>query len=127
MPLYLLNNCRNRDHVKLFGEGAFYDVDANGSQGNWKGVIRQGDHCIVATREKASNKKVLERKVYFRTFELETTKTMSAKNEGPNDVFFGRFIEEFSCLQREAINMPPYSFFFNCNGYFLMRSVITIN
>jgi hypothetical protein len=46
---YYLNNCRNIDHVKLYGGNAFFDLWANGRDDDFAKELRPGDTCLVAS------------------------------------------------------------------------------
>jgi hypothetical protein len=123
--MYLLNNCQSRDHVAHFGEGAFYDLDPNGGQGNLAAIIQPGDICIVATRINIPRLPVAQRHIDFNHYIFRELGAGIPDMDGiPQDVLYGDFQHHFGCLQAEAINIEPYSHFFNVNGHFLMQSVI---
>src|SRR5436305_105199 len=42
------NNCHNRDHVALFGSGAFFDLGTTGRQGTQARDLQPGQPCVVA-------------------------------------------------------------------------------
>ena len=47
--LYLLNNCRNVDHLKLYGGDAFFDFWTGGKDEDIANEMRPGDKCWVAS------------------------------------------------------------------------------
>jgi hypothetical protein len=46
------NNCHARDHAKIYGSGAFYDLNTTGFQATKAKNLPVGERCIVATPSK---------------------------------------------------------------------------
>ena len=47
--IYYLSNCNRRQHARMYGPGAFYDLDVEGHQAKLATDISKGQKCIVAT------------------------------------------------------------------------------
>ena len=47
--MYLFNNCRNRQHVAMYGNGAFYDLNTTGFQATLANNLPVGETCVVAS------------------------------------------------------------------------------
>ena len=47
-----LNNCKGREHERIFGSGAFYDLATGGYQPTKATNLSVGQQCIVAMLEK---------------------------------------------------------------------------
>ena len=117
MPYYL-NNCNNRDHVKLFGPDAFYDLYTDGTQQqDWaRAKMRSGDWCVVANEAKPGL-------IRFAWYKFKESRF---ENDGqcPVRVLYGVFEKEESMSKAEAFANSYYKPFFNKNGHFLQRSII---
>src|SRR5262245_56425503 len=45
--MHFFNNCKARDHERLFGPGAFFDLDTTGHQATLATELGTGEQCIV--------------------------------------------------------------------------------
>lgn len=114
-----LNNCNSRDHARMFGEGAFYDLDIVGYQATKAKNLKVGQQCVVATPE--NNGQIV---FTWYSFLSEAVK--------PDDtgtrcrVLFGKFISSETFSKMEAAHVEPYSRFFDKNGNFKRQSVIEV-
>jgi hypothetical protein len=131
VPTFYLNNLKNRQHAQLFGDGAFFDLDANGYQGNLitdinedrskvtfkNGVcLNKGDTVQVYTygidQGPAAN-----RSVVFNHYIFELIQDL-----GGARFFIGKSKAE-ECLSRQNAQ-EKYSCLFATNGNFKRGSVI---
>lgn len=116
MPHYL-NNCANRDHKKLYGDDAFYDLDTSGSQATKHYDFRRGDLCVVASQPTAETITFAWYKfIEFRFF---------VDDKGMNcRVLFGTFEKDESMPKTDAAEHKYYLPFFDKNGNFKRQSVL---
>jgi hypothetical protein len=115
--LVYLNNCRGRDHVKLFGNDAFYDLYTNGQQAEKAKDICAGQKCIVAT---AAN----DKKITFSWFLFSHEEVLPDDTGVICRVLYGKFIKNDTYFKMDAAHTEPYSIFFDINGNFKRQSVI---
>ena len=55
--MFLFNNAHNRDHVRYYGAGAFYDLDPVAVEVDG---LRPGDTCIVTSYDDSKRDLVLD-------------------------------------------------------------------
>ncbi len=111
MAAYYLSNCNARQHSRIFGSGAFYDLGVTGHQANLAIDLSKGQHCVVATPEK-------NEKIAFEWFKFARM-AVKPDDEGVRcRVFFGDSIREEKLSKGDAARHPLYSIFFNKNGDF---------
>ena len=115
--LVYFNNCNGRDHRRIFGDGAFYDLDTVGHQATKANNLSSGQQCIVATAES-------DGEIAFCWYRL-LHEAVKPDDEGhPCRVFFGRRIKTDRLSKRDAARDGIYSTFFDKNGNFERHSVI---
>jgi serine/threonine protein kinase len=112
-----LNNCLGRDHVRLFGKGAFYDLSTTGFQSTKARNLRFGQECIVATRGH-------DDEIVFSWFSFVREDVKRDDTGRPCRVFFGEFNRSEKYPKAEAVRKEPYSAFFDIHGNFKRHSVI---
>jgi hypothetical protein len=117
MPRFF-NNCRRRDHVSIYGENAFYDLNRTGKQAEMAADLKRGEECIVATPNEDGD-------IEFVWFAFSDEKIMSDNNGVPTRVQFGKRLRSETLSKAEAAETRPYAVFFNVNGDFKRPSVIT--
>ena len=117
LPL-LLNNRRRRDHPKLYGSNAFYDLDLSGPQAMMALDLGAGDECVVATP--ANDDNVIE----FNWFRFSHEDRRPNENGVEVRVLFGEFLRSEQLDRTKATETEPYSKFFNVRGHFKRPSVI---
>lgn len=116
VPVYL-NNCQRRDHRRLYGPSAFYDLRKDGPQADKALDLPPGAECVVATPDDADQ-------VGFAWF------TFSHEADRPDDegvthrVFFGESLRNETMSRADAVKSDHYAVFFNVNGHFKRHSVI---
>ena len=115
---YLFNNCARRDHVKLFGAGAFYDLDLTGRQANMARTIRPREICIVATPDHYGAI------ISFGWYEFDEERLLPDEKGVLVRVFFGTKSRSISMNRSMALQADPYQEFFNKLGHFKRISVI---
>ena len=114
----LLNNCHGRDHRKLFGPQAFYDLDIKAAhRRQLPGVVR-GTECIVAGPEKDG---AIE--FGFYTFSCEAL--MPDKRRYVR-VLFGDFVRTETLTREEARKKRPFSLLFTSKGHFKQLSALRV-
>jgi hypothetical protein len=113
--IYFLSNCNRRQHARMYGPGAFYDLDVEGHQAKLATDISKGQKCVVAT-PKNPNK---NRDIAFEWFVLAR---IAIKRDVERDVlcrvFFGDHIDEETLSKGDAARHPLYKIFFDTNGNF---------
>lgn len=116
-PVVYFNNCHGRDHVRLYGKGAFYDLNTTGFQSTKARNVRQGQECIVASKGRADQ-------IIFSRFSFLREVVMKDDTGLPCRVFFGKFLGSNEYSKTEAARKYPYANFFDVNGNFKRHSVI---
>jgi hypothetical protein len=126
--MYFFNNCRGREHSRMYGRGAFYDLGTTGFQATKATDFGVGDKCIVATRRQGN-----DRKIEFTRFvckRVETIKqTMNPQDEDYkmlNRVFFRTVVKRETLSKGKAARHKDYSAFFDRNGNFKRQSAIRV-
>jgi hypothetical protein len=111
------NNCRGREHARMFGRGAFYDLDTTGFQATKANNLGVGQKCIVAAPAD-------DGQIVFSWYSF-LRETVKPDDEGhPCRVFFGKFIKSDTLSKGDAACNGLYSTFFNKDGNFKRQSVI---
>lgn len=111
------NNCNRREHERIFGSGAFYDLDTVGYQATKANNLSVGQQCIVATPES-------DGQIAFRWYKF-WREAVKPDDEGhPCRVFFGKPIKSDKLSKGDAARDGIYSTFFDKNGNFKRHSVI---
>ncbi|RME52977.1 hypothetical protein D6783_03230, partial [Candidatus Woesearchaeota archaeon] len=116
-PVLLLNNCHGREHTKLYGKNAFYDLYTTGYQANMATDLRVGQVCIVASKSSADD-------LTFSWYSFEKEELLKDNDNTTCRVFFGSHIRSETMPKSEALRHRDYSEFFDKNGNFIRRSVI---
>jgi len=115
--VYLFNNCHNRQHVAMYGNDAFYDLNTTGFQATLANNLPVDETCVVASRGPRDN-------VAFDWYRF-VRETVKRDNTGvPCRAFFGKHFKTETLARREAIRDGIYSRFFDINGNFKRRSVL---
>ena len=114
----LLNNCRRRNHAKLYGPNAFYDLDLAGRQAGMAIDVAAGDACVVAAPANGDN--VIE----FSWFRFSNEERRPDEHGVEVRVLFGVFVGSEQLDRTTATETEPYSRFFNVKGDFKQQSVI---
>jgi len=112
-PIVYFNNCHNRDHVALFGSGAFFDLGTSGRQAAQARNLLQGQLCVVVERTTG------ERLAFgWYSFEIEVLlpPSDSSTHETFNRVFFGKLLASEEQTKSMAAHSRRYSALFKING-----------
>lgn len=115
---HLFNNCCNRDHVRIFGEGAFFDLDLRGRQASMAQDLGAGDKCIVASYGDRPSVVVFD----WYTFTHE--ERMADETGEIVRVMHGVRTRSEVLDKTTAARTAPYEHLFNCRGQFKQRSVV---
>ena len=123
--MFRFNNCHKRDHVNLYGKGAFFDLDMFDSQAKDADRLRRelniGDTCIVATPDRVGD---LTCDITFHHYKFSSTRIMRDRERRVDcHVYFGEYIEPKTLSRAEARRHGVYKHFFNVNGHFKRPSV----
>jgi len=111
------NNCHGRDHARMYGNGAFYDLYTVGLQATKATNLSVGQQCIVAAPATGGE-------IVFHWFSFLHETEKPDKSGKPWRVFFGKFIKSETLLKTEAARDSLYSAFFDRNCHFKRQSVI---
>ena len=114
---HYLNNCKNRDHVGIFGDDAFYDLDTIGPQASLKPDIRTRDYCVVVSQPEGEN-------LLFTWFKFASFRYAADKTGNVCQVFCGVFEKSEQVPRAEAPQHKYYRPFFDKNGHFKRQSVL---
>lgn len=117
MTVYF-NNCRCRDHARLFGSTAFYDLNTTGLQAKMATDLSPGQECVVASYDE-------NRSIVFDWYIL-AKESLEPDPDNPKikvRVFRGKPIKSERLSKRKAAKTKPYSVFFNARGDFKRPSV----
>ena len=113
--IYFLSNCNRRQHARIYGSGAFYDLDVEGHQAKLATDISKGQKCVVATPTNPNE----NRDIAFEWFVLAR---IAIKRDVERSVlcrvFFGDKIDEETLSKGDADHHPLYQIFFDKNGNF---------
>jgi hypothetical protein len=115
------NNCNNRPHERLFGPGAFYDLNVTGRQASQAVSLPVGQECVVATTAP-------DNRVTFTWYSLLRERRL--RERGNEDrtlyrVFFGDLLLAETFSKEAATAHPRYRAFFDVRGHFKQQATIT--
>jgi hypothetical protein len=110
------NNCHNRDHVALFGSGAFFDLGRSGRQGSQARNLQPGQPCVVA--EWAPDKLIV-----FDWYSFTYEALLPDEHGAPDRVFFGRLFASEALPKDDAARSERYAALFRSNGHLKIGSV----
>lgn len=108
-PIAYFNNCHNRDHVALFGSGAFFDLGTTGRQGTQARNLRPGQRCVVA--EWGPDKQIV-----FDWYSFTYESRLIDEHGAPDRVFFGRLFASEELPKETAAHSGRYAALFKSNG-----------
>jgi hypothetical protein len=124
--MYHFNNCRGREHSRMYGVGAFYDLGMTGFQAKKAADFGIGDKCVVATRSQANDGEI--EFTWFKCTRVETIKQTMLPEEADygtvNRVFFGKALKTETLSKAAAACHKDYAPFFDRNGNFKRQSAI---
>ena len=115
------NNCQNREHERLFGRGAFYDLNVTGVQAMQAVGLQAGQDCVVATTA-PDNRVIFTWYSFFR--ERLLCEHGNDSDSTRYRVFFGDPLLAETFSKEDAAAHPRYSAFFNVKGHFKQQSTI---
>jgi 5-methylcytosine-specific restriction endonuclease McrA len=114
------NNCKNREHERLFGNGAFYDLNVTGIQASQAVGLQPGQECVVATT--APDNRVTF--TWYSFLRERRLRERASEARTQYRVFFGDPILAETFSKEDAAAHPRYRFFFNVKGHFKQQSTI---
>jgi len=112
------NNCRGRDHVAIYGDGAFFDLNTTGQQATKALDLPVGQECVVATKD-------VKGKITFNWYSLLRETILPDDTGSPCRVFFGELITSETVGNDRAVRLKRYAPFFNVRRHFKQQSVIS--
>ena len=111
------NNCSGRQHARMYGSGAFYDLYSTGFQATKANNLTPGQQCIVATPAK-------DGRIDFDWYAFKHETIKPDDTGTPCRVFFGNLIRSETRSKGDAARDGFYSTFFDKNGNFKRHSVL---
>lgn len=116
---FFFNNSRCREHGRLYGADAFYDLNLTGKQATMATDVKPGDQCIVATP-------IRDGMIEFGWFSFAHAQVLPLPEEPGSSVlvFFGNRLRTETLSKADAVHTEPYSVYFNVNGDFKRPSVV---
>jgi hypothetical protein len=115
-PVAYFNNCHNRDHVALFGSGAFFDLGTTGRQGLQARDLQPGQPCVVA--EWTPDKRIV-----FDWYSFGYEALLTDEHGEPDRVFYGRLFATETLEKEAAATSPRYAPLFRSTGHLKIGSV----
>ena len=115
--MYLFNNCHNRQHVAMYGNGAFYDLNTTGFQATLANNLPVDETCVVASRGAMDN-------ITFDWYKFVREGVKRDNTGTPCRAFFGKHFKTETLARGKATRDGIYSRFFDINGNFKRRSVL---
>ncbi len=115
-PVVYFNNCHNRDHVALFGSGAFFDLGTTGRQGTQARNLHPGQPCVVAEWSP-------DRRIVFDWYSFSYEALLPDEHGASDRVFFGRLFASETLPKEAAAISGRYAALFRSNGHLKSGSV----
>lgn len=115
------NNCKNRPHERLFGAGAFYDLNVTSIQASQAVGLAVGQECAVATMAP-------DNLVTFTWYSFHRKRRLRERGNEDSTlyrVFFGDLLLAETFSKEVAAAHPRYRAFFNVRGHFKQQSTIS--
>lgn len=116
LPVVYFNNCHNRDHVRWFGSGAFFDLGITGRQGLQARDLHPGQLCVVAERS-------AEDELVFDWYSFSYEALLQDEHGIPDRVFYGRHFASETMAKKAAASSALYAPLFRSNGHLKVGSV----
>ena len=110
------NNCHNRDHVALFGSGAFFDLGTTGRQGTQARDLQPGQPCVVAERSP-------DKQLVFDWYSFSYEALLPDEHGEPDRVFIGRLFASETMAKVTAATSGRYAPLFRSTGHLKIGSV----
>lgn len=115
------NNCKNRPHERLFGAGAFYDLNITGIQASQAVGLQAGQQCVVVTTG-PDGRAIFTWYSFLRERRLPES---GSADRTRYRVFFGDPLGAETFSKEAAAADPRYRAFFNVLGHFKQQSTIS--
>ena len=109
------DNCLNRDHVALYGSGAFFDLGCTGRQGTQARNLQPGQPCVVA--ECGPDKQIV-----FDWYSFSCEVPLHNEHGTPDRVFFGRLFASETLPKETAARSERYAALFRSSSQFQVGS-----
>lgn len=123
MLVYMLNVHR-RNHQRIYGPGAFFDLNQDGQQATLLLNIHPQQECLVVSYSEARGQRK-DPEVEFSTYLFERAEPLESEEAGVFcRVFFGSKKSSVTMSKGTAIKTPIYAPFFSKIGHFKQRSVV---
>jgi hypothetical protein len=110
------NNCRNRDHIALYGSGAFFDLGNSAKQAAQARDLVPGQTCVVGAYAD-------DGRVVFSWYSFTHEALLPDEHSNPVRVFFGRFVASERLPKSQAARSVHCSALFRRTGDFKLGSV----
>lgn len=118
MKTWLLNNCNNLDHVKLYKRpAAFFDLWTKDTEDRKAREVAEGDRCFVLSQDSARRILVSEFRFAY--------KVMATDSERPENtwVLCGTFVGGQLMTREQAHDHEVFRYFFNNAGHLCQWSI----
>jgi len=117
--LYLLNNCQNLNHAKLYGGNAMYDLWAEKFEDKVAREMAPGDKCLVISRVGLDD-------VTIRRYTFTGARSVLSDGKPARAIWVleGELENQEEMKKTAAARHPKYSRFFNRRGNFNQWSVL---
>jgi hypothetical protein len=115
-PVVYFNNCHNRDHIALFGSGAFFDLGTTGRQSSQARNLHPGQPCVVAEW-------VPDKQILFDWYSFNYEALLPNEHGTPDRVLFGRLFASETLPKEAAAHSERYTALFRSNGHLKIGSV----
>lgn len=112
------NNCKNRNHVEVYGANAFFDLGTTGLQASMALDLSVGQECVVASLWENNRARIR-----FDWFSLTTERLLQNEKDELNRVLFGDHIFDEVLPKARASTSKRYQALFNVSGGFKRPSV----
>jgi hypothetical protein len=110
------NNCHNRDHIGLYGSGAFFDLGNSGRQGRQARDLIPGQVCVVVSYTE-------DDRFAFRWYSFTHEAQLPDERDILGRVFFGRLLASETLPKSKAAHSVRYSALFKRTGELKQGSV----
>jgi hypothetical protein len=114
--MYYFNNSRRRPHGRLYGSGAFFDLNTTGVQRRQARNLMPGEECIVATPDR-------DGAIVFSWFSFAREEMREDETGTPVRVLFGRHLKSERLSKGDAASDPRFQVLFDRNNNFKRQSV----
>lgn len=118
---FFFNNCHGRQHVLLYGNRAFFDLETSGRQSRQARDLEPGQVCVVGSYGSSGEQ------VVFRWYAFSREASLRDDDLSMMRVFFGRSLGSETMSKQSAARSIRYRTLFKRTGDFKQGSVFREN